>query len=85
MADFLEFAQLMATDALERDESCGAHFREDHPTASDLQTSRYTVVRMRGDDIEITTEPVHFTRVAPGQSLLDETPAVPPAALAVHS
>lgn len=30
VADFLEFAELMAWDALERDESCGAHFREEH-------------------------------------------------------
>src|SRR5205814_1379293 len=30
VSDFLEFAELMAHDALERDESCGAHFREEH-------------------------------------------------------
>ena len=30
VADFLEFAEVMAYDALERDESCGAHFREEH-------------------------------------------------------
>ncbi len=30
VADFLEFAEIMAWDALERDESCGAHFREEH-------------------------------------------------------
>lgn len=33
VADFLEFAELMCTDALARDESCGAHFREEHQTA----------------------------------------------------
>ena len=32
VADFLEFAEVMAWDALERDESCGAHFREEHQT-----------------------------------------------------
>ena len=32
VADFLEFAELMATDALHRDESCGGHFREEHQT-----------------------------------------------------
>ncbi|MFW6276648.1 MAG: succinate dehydrogenase (quinone) flavoprotein subunit, partial [Bacteroidota bacterium] len=32
VADFLEFAEIMAWDALERDESCGAHFREEHQT-----------------------------------------------------
>jgi succinate dehydrogenase / fumarate reductase flavoprotein subunit len=32
VADFLEFAELMCYDALDRDESCGAHFREEHVT-----------------------------------------------------
>jgi succinate dehydrogenase / fumarate reductase flavoprotein subunit len=32
VADFMEFAELMIGDALERDESCGAHFREEHQT-----------------------------------------------------
>ena len=32
VADFLEFAELMCHDALDRDESCGAHFREEHVT-----------------------------------------------------
>jgi len=32
VADFLEFAELMCMDALERDESSGAHFREEHQT-----------------------------------------------------
>ena len=32
VADFLELAELMCRDALERDESCGCHFREDHQT-----------------------------------------------------
>jgi succinate dehydrogenase / fumarate reductase flavoprotein subunit len=30
VADFLEFGELMCLDALERDESCGGHFREEH-------------------------------------------------------
>jgi len=32
VADFMEFAELMARDALDRDESCGGHFREEHQT-----------------------------------------------------
>lgn len=30
IADYLEFAELMARDALEREESCGGHFRVEH-------------------------------------------------------
>jgi succinate dehydrogenase / fumarate reductase flavoprotein subunit len=32
VADFLELAELMCLDALERQESCGAHFREEYQT-----------------------------------------------------
>lgn len=32
LADFIELGILMCTDALERDESCGAHFREEYQT-----------------------------------------------------
>jgi succinate dehydrogenase / fumarate reductase, flavoprotein subunit len=33
VADYLEFAELLALDALQREESCGGHFREEHQTA----------------------------------------------------
>ncbi len=32
LADFLEFGELLAQDALHREESCGGHFREEHQT-----------------------------------------------------
>jgi succinate dehydrogenase / fumarate reductase flavoprotein subunit len=32
VADYLEFAEMMAIDALEREESCGCHFRDEHQT-----------------------------------------------------
>jgi succinate dehydrogenase / fumarate reductase flavoprotein subunit len=32
VADFLEFGELLAKDALVREESCGGHFREEHQT-----------------------------------------------------
>lgn len=33
MADYLGLARLMCIDALDRDESCGAHFRVEHQTS----------------------------------------------------
>ncbi len=33
VADFLEFGELMCRDALQREESCGGHFRSEHQTA----------------------------------------------------
>lgn len=32
VADYMNLAELMCVDALDRDESCGAHYREDHLT-----------------------------------------------------
>jgi len=33
VADYLEFGELLARDALTRDESCGGHFRTEYQTA----------------------------------------------------
>jgi succinate dehydrogenase / fumarate reductase flavoprotein subunit len=33
VADFIEAGELMARDALQREESCGGHFREEYQTA----------------------------------------------------
>jgi succinate dehydrogenase / fumarate reductase flavoprotein subunit len=33
LADFLEFAEILTKDALNREESCGGHFRTEHQTA----------------------------------------------------
>jgi fumarate reductase flavoprotein subunit len=56
-----------------RNDSRGAHFREDHPSVSELSASRYTVARFDGDRFSFTTEPVDFTRVQPGDTLLRRT------------
>lgn len=32
LADFFEFAEILAKDALNREESCGGHFRTEHQT-----------------------------------------------------
>jgi succinate dehydrogenase / fumarate reductase flavoprotein subunit len=32
VADYIELAELMCHDALQREESCGAHFREEYQT-----------------------------------------------------
>jgi fumarate reductase flavoprotein subunit len=84
LENLIQVSRTICAAAQARTDSRGAHFREDHPAASELATSRYTVVRMEGDDIRISTEPVHFTRVRPGETLLDETPPAAPA-LAAHS
>jgi succinate dehydrogenase flavoprotein subunit len=56
--------------ALMRTDSCGAHFREDYPSSSELETSCYTVVRWINDNAAVDAAPVQFTRVRPGDTLL---------------
>ena len=60
------------TSALEREDSRGAHFREDHPQTGDLEGSTYIVVRQDGQGLVTSREPVHFTRVVPGQTTVVE-------------
>jgi len=72
LRSLVETSKVIALAALKRENSRGAHCREDFPGEGDLDTSTYTVVRQREDALHITEEPVKFTIVRPGQSLLKE-------------
>jgi fumarate reductase flavoprotein subunit len=60
-------SQAIAQAAAARQESRGAHYREDFPNTGALEASAYTSIRADGT---VTMKPVAFTRVRPGQSLL---------------
>ncbi|MBT3569569.1 MAG: fumarate reductase/succinate dehydrogenase flavoprotein subunit [Opitutae bacterium] len=69
--DFLDFGELLCRDALERDESCGGHFREEHQTAEgealrdDENFSHAAVWEHNGQGKEPTRhkEDLHFENV----------------------
>ena len=70
VADFFEFAELMCIDALDRNESCGGHFREEYQT-EDGEAKRndqdycYSAVwsQKEGGGHELTKEPLEFNNV----------------------
>ena len=61
--------------AIARENSRGAHFRDDFPEAGDLETSTYTVARQRDGEMIVENRPVEFTRIRPGESLIEEDAA----------
>lgn len=70
LRSLVSVSRVIAEAAIAREDSRGAHFREDHPETGDLEQSTYTVARWRDGAVSIGREPVNFTRVRPGQSLI---------------
>ena len=75
LRSLVEISKVIALAALRRENSRGAHYREDFPDEGDLATSTFTVARQQGAKLDITDEPVQFTIVKPGESLLNDRKA----------
>ena len=74
VADFLELGELMCVDALNREESCGGHFREEHQTEEgeakrdDENYSYVSVWEMNGDcNWTLNKEDLKYEIVKPSQ------------------
>jgi fumarate reductase flavoprotein subunit len=67
-----EVSRVIALAARKRENSRGAHFRSDFPEPGDLPSSRFTVARQTAGGLDITDEPVQFTHVRPGETLLPD-------------
>jgi succinate dehydrogenase / fumarate reductase, flavoprotein subunit len=75
VADYLELGELMARDALHREESCGGHFREEHQTPEgeakrdDEKFAYVAAWEYTGDGSapKLNKEPLEFEYVKPAQ------------------
>ncbi len=71
LADFLEFGELLCRDALDRNESCGGHFREEHQSEdgealrNDEKYSYVSAWEFQGEDREpvLHKEPIVYEEV----------------------
>ncbi len=72
LENLLDISEGICRAAISRENSRGAHYREDFPYAGDLASSTYTVVQRHPAGLSVTRVPVEFTMVRPGESLLRE-------------
>ncbi len=72
LKNLISVSQIITESAISRENSRGAHYREDFPAAGDLEMSAFTTIRRAGEEIQIRQEPVTFTHVRPGETILCE-------------
>jgi len=71
LADFIELGELMCVDALHREESCGAHFREEYQTSEgealrqDEDFSFVSAYQYGSEGFKLHKEPLTFENIQP--------------------
>ncbi|NNJ75028.1 MAG: FAD-binding protein [Anderseniella sp.] len=72
MASLCDVSEVIAKAGLARENSRGAHYREDFPDSGTMESSYFTVARKQGDNVDVSREAVQFTIVRPGETILPE-------------
>ncbi len=72
LRSLVEISEVIAKAALSRENSRGAHYREDFPESGEIESSYFTVARQSDGETKVTREAVRFTIVKPGETVLKD-------------
>ena len=72
LKSLIEMSRVIGHAALARENSRGAHYRSDFPEQGDLDSSYFTLVSQDETELNVSRQPVSFSIISPGQSLLSE-------------
>jgi fumarate reductase flavoprotein subunit len=72
LRSLFDVSEVITKAALARENSRGAHYREDFPDPGAMEDSYFTVARQVNGTVEVGREDVRFTIVRPGDTVLPE-------------
>ena len=70
LRSLVDISRVITLAGLSRENSRGAHYREDHSDQGALDTSYFTRATLDGDAVKVTRDEVRFTIVRPGETIL---------------